>query len=79
VANFYLIQPLTDLVLEEAVALVGRRALKAYDAVQLAGHILLRARLGRPATFVCSDRQLLKAADDEGVAVLDPTSEAADL
>jgi predicted nucleic acid-binding protein len=70
---------LPDLVIEEAVALVGRHALKAYDAVQLAGHILLRARLGRPATFVCSDRQLLKAAADEGMSVLDPTSETGGL
>lgn len=74
IANFYLVQPLTDLVLEEATALVSRHALRAYDAVQLAGHILLRARLGRPATFVCSDHQLLKAAKDEGVTAIDPSS-----
>lgn len=74
--NFFLVQPLTDLVMQEAAALLDRHALRAYDAVQLAGCIMLRARLGRHATFVCSDRQLLKAAADEGIAVLDPSVEA---
>jgi predicted nucleic acid-binding protein len=71
-ANLFLVQPLTDLVLQEAAALLDRHALRAYDAVQLAGCIMLRARLGRHATFVCSDRQLLKAAADEGIAALNP-------
>ena len=75
-ANFFLVQPITDLVIQEAAALLDRHALRAYDAVQLAGCIMLRARLGRHATFVCSDRQLLKAAEDEGMTVLDPTDEA---
>jgi predicted nucleic acid-binding protein len=75
-ANFFLVQPLTDLVIEEAAALLDRHALKAYDAVQLAGCIMLRARLGRHATFVCSDSQLVRAAEDEGMIVLDPAVEA---
>jgi predicted nucleic acid-binding protein len=75
-ANFFLVQPITDLVIQEAAALLYRHALRAYDAVQLAGCIMLRAILGRHATFVCSDRQLLKAAEDEGMTVLDPTDEA---
>jgi uncharacterized protein len=76
VANFFLVQPLTDLVIQEAAALLDRHALRAYDAVQLAGCIMLRARLGRHATFVCSDRQLVKAAEDEGMTVIDPSVEA---
>ena len=75
-ANFFLVQPITDLVIQEAAALLDRNALRAYDAVQLAGCIMLRARLGRHATFVCSERQLLKAAEDEGMTVLDPSVEA---
>jgi len=71
-ASIYLVQPLTDLVVEEAAALLDRHALRAYDAVQLAGCALLRARMGEQATFVCSDRKLAKAAQDEGMAVLDP-------
>jgi hypothetical protein len=42
-ASIYLVQPLTDLVVEEAAALLDRHALRAYDAVQLAGCALLRA------------------------------------
>ena len=75
-ANFFVVQPLTDLVMQEAAALLDRHALRAYDAVQLAGCLMLRARLGRHATFVCSDRQLAKAAEDEGMKVLDPSVEA---
>lgn len=71
-ANVYLVQPISDLVIEEAAALLDRHVLRAYDAVQLAGCILLRARLGRHVTFVCVDRQLLKAAEAEGLNVLDP-------
>jgi len=54
-------------VIQETAALLDRHALRAYDAVQLAGCIMLRARLERHATFVCSDRQLLKADEDEGI------------
>jgi predicted nucleic acid-binding protein len=75
-ASFFLVQPVTDLVIQEAAALLDRHALRAYDAVQLAGCIMLRARLGRHATFVCSDRQLTQAAADEGLTVLDPAAEA---
>lgn len=53
-ANFFLVQPLTHLVIQEAAALLDRHALRAYDAVQLAGCIMQRARLGRHATFVCA-------------------------
>lgn len=74
--SIYLVQPLTELVVEEATALVDRHALRAYDAVQLAGYVLLRASLGERATFVCSGRQLVKAAEDEGMPVLDPLVEA---
>jgi predicted nucleic acid-binding protein len=49
----------------------------AHDiAARLIDSLMLRARLGRHATFVCSDRQLAKAAEDEGMKVLDPSVEA---
>ena len=31
-ANFFLVQPITDLVIQEAAALLDRHALRAYDA-----------------------------------------------
>ena len=73
--SLYLVQLVTDAVVEEAAALVDRHPLRAYDAVQLAGCLSLRSRLGESPSFVCSDRQLLRAAEHEGLAVLDPASE----
>ena len=76
--NLYLIQPLTEAVLEQASALLDRHSLRAYDAVQLAGCLALRARLvAELPWFVCSDQQLLSAAVKEGLAVMDPATESA--
>jgi predicted nucleic acid-binding protein len=67
-------QVLNDSVIDVAIGLVARHALRAYDAVQLAGCLVLRAASGRDEpTFVCSDRQLLEAAGAEGVLCLDPS------
>lgn len=70
--NIYLVHPVTDSVIEEATALLDRHPLRAYDAVQLAGCLSLRARSNERPSFVCSDRVLLRAAESEGLAVLDP-------
>jgi hypothetical protein len=73
--NLYLAQPVTEAVIEEAAALVDRHALRAYDAMQLAGCLSLRPRLSEAPSFVCSDRQLLHAAEREGLTILDPSVE----
>lgn len=63
-----------DVVLETASGLVDRYPLRAYDAVQLAGCLALKTTTGDAGpTFVCSDRQLLEAAESEGLPLLDPT------
>jgi uncharacterized protein len=69
-------QGVTDYVLDRAIALVDHHALRAFDAVQLAGYLVLRtATPGAEApTFVCSDRDLLAAAKQEGAAILNPNS-----
>lgn len=71
--HIYLVHPVTDSVIEEAAALLDRHPLRAYDAVQLAGCISLRGRSRERPAFVCSDRQLLRAAENEGLTVFDPT------
>ena len=71
--SLFVVQPLTDLVVQEAAALLDRNALRAYDALQLAGCLLLHSKVGEQPTFVCADRQLIKAAEDEGLTVFDPT------
>lgn len=71
----FVCQMINDFVLDVASALVDRHALRAYDAVQLAGYVALRSSTGADEpVFVCSDHALLLAARQEGIPVLDPTS-----
>jgi predicted nucleic acid-binding protein len=65
----------TDAVLEEAGGLLDRYPLRAYDAVQLAGCKILQSGLGETVTFVCSDHQLLRAAESEGLPVINPVED----
>jgi predicted nucleic acid-binding protein len=69
----YVSQPVNSTVLDAAKALVDRYALRAYDAIQLAGCLALARGAGDLApTFVCADRELLHAAASEGLAVINP-------
>lgn len=71
----FVAQMVTDFVLDVASALVDRHALRAYDAIQLAGYIALRRSTGTDEpVFVCSDQVLLEAARLEGIPSLDPAS-----
>jgi predicted nucleic acid-binding protein len=69
----FLVQPISDSVLDVALALIDGYALKGYDAAQLAGYLLLRSISGdEEPTFVCADNALLSAARNEGCPVLNP-------
>lgn len=69
----FLHQVLTDAVLDGASELIDRYALRAYDAIQLAGCLALKSTVGaEPLAFVCSDQQLLEAARSELLSILDP-------
>ena len=71
----FLSQTITDFVLDIASALVDRHALRAYDAVQLAGYVALHGSAGiDEPVFVCSDHMLLAAAREERIPVWDPTT-----
>ncbi|HXE31272.1 MAG TPA: type II toxin-antitoxin system VapC family toxin [Terriglobales bacterium] len=60
-----------DAVIEAALRLLDRHALRAYDALQLASALVLGRQL--PDTrFVCSDQALALAARAEGLDCLDP-------
>ena len=71
----FITQAVTDFVLDLASVLVDRYALRAFDAVQLAGYLALKSSAGSDVpVFVCSDRELLNAAAQEGIPILDPCS-----
>lgn len=71
----FMSQAITDFVLDIASTLVDRHALRAYDAVQLAGYVALQGSAGTDEpVFVCSDHMLLTAARQERIPVLDPTA-----
>jgi hypothetical protein len=68
-------QLINEALLDIAVALLDRYTLRAYDAVQLAGCIVLRTSSGYDAPiFVCSDRRLIGAAEAEGLAAVNPVA-----
>jgi predicted nucleic acid-binding protein len=72
------VQPVNDLVLEQAAAAIDRHALRAYDAVQLGGFFALRIQLGGEfqCKFICADAELAAAARRDGIELvdlLDPT------
>jgi predicted nucleic acid-binding protein len=63
---------LNDTVIEHALRLVDRYPLRAYDAVQLAGCVVLGASGGDQPIFVCADQALIQAAESEGIPSLNP-------
>lgn len=66
-------QVVNDAVLDGAAEMIDRYALRAYDAIQLAGCLALKAAVAaEPPIFVCSDQQLLAAARSELLQILDP-------
>jgi len=70
----FLRQSVNDLVVDAACGLIARHPLRAYDALQLAGCLVLRSAAGEAPGFVCADRLLLQAAEAEGLVWLDPTA-----
>lgn len=66
-------QAVNESVLDGALEMIDRYALRAYDAVQLAGCLSLKtASAIESPTFVSSDRELLEAARSELLPILDP-------
>jgi len=71
----FIVQPFTESLLDVALALIDGYPLKGYDAMQLAGYLMLRSISGaEEPIFVCADKTLLTAARNEGCPVLDPCS-----
>ncbi|HWZ42230.1 MAG TPA: type II toxin-antitoxin system VapC family toxin [Candidatus Saccharimonadales bacterium] len=71
----FVTQMVTDFVLDIASTLVDRYALRAFDAVQLAGYAVWKNSSGSDMPiFVCADHDLLNAAKQEGMPIFDPCS-----
>ena len=73
---------LDDEIVKLGVELVERHPLRGYDAIHLATAIELNGALRQegfpPLTFVSADRALCEAAEQEGLAVLNPTEAASE-
>lgn len=71
--SLFLRQGVNDTVLDLACGLIERHPLRAYDALQLAGCLVLKTAAPETPVFVCADQDLLRAAEAEGLASIDPT------
>ena len=65
-------QAINDQTLDLALELTARYFLRAYDAMQLAGCLILRITSQESPIFVCADRRLLDAAQSEELVILNP-------
>ncbi len=75
VGTVYIVQHVTEALLEKALELIDRHHLRAYDSIQLAACMTLPLPAnGDRAIFASADMQLLAAAADEGWPVLNPSS-----
>jgi predicted nucleic acid-binding protein len=78
IVNLYLPTPMSDSIIDGAVALTDLHVLRASDAVQLSTALDINAKrisAGLMAlSLVSSDQSQIKAALAEGLAVVDPTS-----
>ena len=73
--TMFIQQASTEAVLDTASGLIDRYPLRAYDAIQLAGCLALKAVSGKEEpVFVCSDHPLLEAAESERLRSLDPST-----
>lgn len=64
--------PVDEDLIIASVRLLDAHPLKTLDSLYLAGALSLQDVLSSPVTFVSSDRQLLRAAESEGLKVLNP-------
>ena len=72
-SSSFLVQPSTSAIIEGAARLIDRHPLRACDALQLAGCLVIRDIVPGPLTFVCADVRLCEAAELEGLTVLNPS------
>ncbi len=79
IGNLYIPVPISDSIIDGAVALTGLHVLRASDSVQLATALDINSKrisAGLTAlSLVSSDQSLLNAAAAEGLAIEDPATQ----
>ena len=71
----YIVQHVTEALIERALGLIDKHDLRAYDSIQLATCLTLPMQeSGDRATFTCADSRLVAAAIKEGWPVLNPAA-----
>ena len=70
--SLFTIRPISALVMDEAFRLIDNHPLRALDALQLAGCILLSQAYHPPPIFVCADYDLCAAATAERIPTINP-------
>lgn len=74
VSAYFHLLPVTEHLIDLAARLTQQHPLKGYDAVQVAAALCLQQALGpeRPLTFVAGDKNVIAAAQAEGLAIDSP-------
>ncbi len=72
-SSLHLVQSSTPAVIREASRLLDTYPLRAYDALQLAGCLVVRDRVAAPLTFVCADVRLCETAVAQGLPTMVPS------
>ena len=71
----YVVQHVTEALIETALRLIDKHDLRAYDSIQLATCLTLPMQSTNDrATFTCTDHRLIAAAAKEGWPVLNPAA-----
>jgi len=67
----YQVINLTEEVAGIARRLAGKHSLRALDLIDLASAVHLHEHFGGLLSFACGDRELLRAAAEEGIQIVD--------
>src|SRR5665213_699352 len=71
----YIVQHVTEALIERALGLIDTHDLRAYDSIQLAACLTLPMQSTEDrATFTCADHRLIAAAEKEGWPVMNPAA-----
>lgn len=68
----FIVVEVIEAVFADLLSIVRRHPLRGFDAIHLCTALWFREQVRAEVSFVCSDRNLLKAAEQEKFSVCDP-------